>query len=156
MAIADAAAAAKAIFPPTPIQTPDGTYSLVAIMVAIAGAESAWDPRAAGDPGLRGPSCDGVADGRAIVAATSWGLWQVHNVHADFLRAATGADDACVWAEWLYDPVNNARAALHVLGAAPQRGLENWSTWGGRWAQWAAGHGPYRRYLAEAVAAAEG
>lgn len=156
MAITDAVLAAQAVFPPTPIQTPDGTHSLITVMVAIAGAESGWDPRAAGDPGLRGPSCDGMANGRVVVGATSWGLWQIHNAHGDFLRAETGSDDPAAWAKWLYDPVNNAKAALHVLGPNAQHGLENWSTWGGRWAPWPAGQGPYRKHLAEAVEAVEG
>lgn len=121
MAITDAVLAARAVFPPTPVRTPEGTHSLISVMVAIAGAESDWDPHAAGDPGMRDPSCDGVAHGRAVVAATSWGLWQIHNVHADLLRAATGAEDACVWAEWLYDPVNNARAASGRAGQRPHR-----------------------------------
>ena len=153
MALSDAVLAAQAVFGATPIQTPDGEHSLVAVMVAIAGAESGWDPRCAGDAGLKGPSCDGMALGRSVAGATSWGLWQIHNVHADFLRASTGSDDPCAWAEWLYDPVNNAKAALHVLGPDPGRGLQNWSTWGGRWAPAPAGHGRYRQHLAEAAAA---
>ncbi len=153
MAIADAVLAARAVFPPTPIETPDGTHSLITVMVAIAGAESDWDPRTAGDPGLRGASCTGMARGRLVLDATSWGLWQIHNCHADFLRARTGTEDPCRWADWLYDPLHNALAAQHILGSDPQHGLANWSTWGGRWTSWLVGHGPYRKHLAEAAAA---
>jgi hypothetical protein len=150
VAIGDAVRAAQAIFPSLQIQTPDGPHTLITVMVAIAGAETGWDPLQAGDAGLRGPSCDGTAHGRPVVAATSWGLWQIHNAHADFLRAQTGSDDACRWAQWLYTPDNNALAALHVLGPNPQSGLENWSTWGGRWTSWSAGQGPYLQYLTPA------
>lgn len=153
MGIGDAAAVAQALFPATVVATPEGDLPLPLVMVAIAGAESGWDARAAGDSGLPGPHCTGMAHGRPVVAATSWGLWQIHNVHGDFLRRATGSEDPCAWAEWLYEPGNNARAALHVLGPDPQRGLVNWSTWGGPWTPWPPGHGPYRAHIAAATAA---
>lgn len=153
MSATDAVTAARAVFPALTVSTPAGAHPLIAVMVAIAGAESGWDPRCAGDPGLPGPHCDGLAHGRPVPAATSWGLWQIHNVHGDYLRGQTAAADACDWAEWLYDPLHNALAALHVLGADPAGGLRNWSTWGGRLAPWPAGRGPYRSFLASALTA---
>ncbi len=152
MAIGEAASAARAVFPPAPIATPDGLLPLPAVMVAIAGAESGWDCRCAGDGGLRGPHCRGMAGGRPVEAATSWGLWQTYNVHAGFLREAAGSEDPCAWAEWLYDPRNNAQAALHVLGGDFQRRLAHGSTWGGRRTTWAAGVGPHGAHLGEARA----
>ena len=152
VALAEAVAAARATFAPLPVPTPLGTMALPAVMVAIAGAESGWDARCAGDGGLRGPSCAGLAAGRPVPAATSFGLWQIHTVHGGLLRAAAGSDDACAWAEWLYDPLHNAQAAAAILGAGTA-GLRNWTSWGNARTPWAQGEGPYRRFLAQAAAA---
>ena len=54
MSIEQAAQAAVSVFPNTSVTTPYGTYSLRVVMVAIAGAESGWDPTANGDCGLGG------------------------------------------------------------------------------------------------------
>jgi hypothetical protein len=135
VSIQDAAQAAVTTFPEALVQTPDGTFPLPVVMVAIAGAESGWDDSAQGDYGLGGPSCGGY---------TSWGLWQVHNVHAAYLTQQTGSSDPCVWARWLYDPANNAAAAWALLSGDVPGGLSNWTTWN---------TGAYRAYLGQAAAA---
>jgi hypothetical protein len=132
VSLQDAAQAAVATFPDVPIRTPAGTFPLPVVMVAIAGAESGWDDAAQGDYGLGGPSCHGY---------TSWGLWQIHNVHAAYLEQVTGSSDPCVWAAWLYDPYHNAQAALVLLDDDPQAGLSNWTTWN---------NGTYLQYLGQA------
>jgi len=126
MSLAQAAQAAVQVFPP----------AIQVTMVAIAGAESGWDPTAAGDPCTANPGvpcCDGF---------TSFGLWQIHTVHTDLLRQLTGSADPCVWRAWLSDPVHNAVAAYAVYRSPS--GLANWTTYT---------DGAYRAYLAQAQAA---
>lgn len=118
MAIQDCAAVALATFSNVPIRTPQGTFPLPIVMVAIAGAESAWVDNSRGDYGLSGPTCQGY---------TSWGLWQIHSVHSAYLTRVTGSANPCTWANWLYDPAHNAQAALAVLGS--NLDLEAWTTW---------------------------
>jgi len=120
MSVQQAAQAAVAVFPAgVRIATPRGTYSLRTVMVAIAGAESGWNPTEAGDYGL--DSQYGLCQG-----ASSWGLWQIHNVHAAYLQRVTGSSDPCAWAQWLFDPVHNAEAAYSVYRS---QGLAAWTTW---------------------------
>jgi hypothetical protein len=126
MALRDALTAAMA-FPAVSVRTAAGILPLRQVMVAIAGAETAgsWNPAAVGDYGDPGPNCGGY---------TSWGLWQIHNIHAAYLTAATGSSSACVWARWLSNPVNNAAAALAVYRG---QGLSAWSTYtGGQWMEY--------------------
>jgi hypothetical protein len=113
-----AAAAAYNTFPWDMIDTPNGQYSLPVVMLAIAGAESAWDNNSAGDWGYGGSTCDG---------STSWGLWQIHNVHSDYLINVTASDNPCDWQQWLSIPENNAISAL-ALYQGPI-GLNNWTTY---------------------------
>jgi hypothetical protein len=117
-----AAQAAVQVFPP----------AIQVTMVAIAGAESAWDPQAAGDPCAANPGVPCCA------GATSFGLWQIHTVHAAYLRQVTGSNDPCVWRAWLSDPVHNAQAAYAVYRS---QGFAAWTTYTS---------GAYRAYLAAA------
>ena len=117
MSIAQCAAAAVLVFPAAAVPTTAGSLSLPVVMVAIGGAESSWNPAAAGDAGLPGPSCAGY---------TSWGWLQVHSVHAAYLEGVTGSADPCAWATWLYDPVHCAQAALAVYQG---QGLGAWSSY---------------------------
>lgn len=145
MSIAQAAQAAVAVFPATTVSTSLGPLPLRVVMVAIAGAESGWNPVADGDCGLGGPAC-GTCPG-AYGGATSWGLWQIHNAHAAYLTAQTGSTDPCVWRQWLEVPRHNAFAAYHVYQS---QGLAAWSTYrNGAWE-------PHRNAAAQAVARAEG
>ena len=134
-----------ATFPSVTVQTPAGTLPLRAVMVAIAGAESAWVDNAAGDP------LSIYRDGGASEAAyscggrTSFGLWQINlPAHYPYLRTATGSTSPCAWAAWLYTPGNCARAALAVLGSQPPFNLGAWTTYQ---------TGAWRAYLAQAQAA---
>jgi hypothetical protein len=125
MSLAQAAQAAVQVFPP----------AIQVTMVAIAGAESGWDPTAAGDPCAANPGvpcCDGF---------TSFGLWQIHTVHADLLRQLTGSADPCAWRAWLSDPVHNAVAAYAVYR---RQGFGAWTVYQ---------TGAYTRYLSAAQAA---
>lgn len=118
-------------------QQVDG-LDLATLMVAIAGVESGWNPSADGDsistyPQLAGlPNCNGY---------TSFGLWQINSSHSAYLRQATGSSDPCVWAAWLHDPLNNARAADVILR---YQGLSAWTDYR---------TGAYRRYWDQAAAA---
>ena len=134
MSIAQAASAAATTFPFVNVVTPYGTYALPVVMTAIGGAETGgtFDPAAAGDYGLGGPSCNGY---------TSWGLWQIHNVHASYLEGVTGSSDPCQWASWLSVPANCARAALAIYQS---QGLGAWTTWQ---------EGTYSAWLTPALAA---
>lgn len=123
MSITDAIAVANT-FPNTTIKTSVGNYPLPVVMVAIAGAESSFDPKAKGDYGYSGPTCDG---------STSWGLWQIHNSHSAYLTKQTGSTNPCTWEQWCFDPGNNAKAALAVINGFPnvQTAVEN--TWQTTW-----------------------
>ena len=111
------AEAALAVFGTSKIETPHGTYILPVVMVAIAGAESSWIADQNGDKGLPGPECEGY---------TSWGLWQIHSVHSTWLTEQTKSTDPCVWARWLSDPANNAKAAVAIYEG---QGLNAWTTY---------------------------
>jgi len=124
------AAAVVKVFPTTAIQTSQGDLSLQVVMLAIAGSESGWTVNADGDCGLGGPSCGSCSDESG--GATSWGLWQVHNVHSAMLEKFTGSTDPCTWRSWLFDADHNAQAALAIYD---EQGLNAWTTWqNGAWA----------------------
>ena len=128
MSIQEAATVARANFPASiSVTTPHGTYALPVVMVAIAGAESGWNPQADGDCGLDGPACGTCPN--VSGGATSWGLWQIHNVHAAYLTQATGSTNPCTWRSWLFVPANNAKAAWALWGGNLATFLGNWSTW---------------------------
>jgi murein DD-endopeptidase MepM/ murein hydrolase activator NlpD len=101
--------------------------STAAVMVAIAGAESGWNPVAVGDAGLAddtwGPSI---------------GLWQIRSLRA---QTGTGRERD---ASRLTDPAFNARAAFTIY---KQQGLRAWSTYS---------NGRFRNYLGQATAASVG
>lgn len=134
MSIQDAAAAALKYFSPgVTVATPDGTFPLPVVMVAIAGGESGWRNDARSDYGLWDrPRCSGY---------TSFGLWQINTIHSTWLRNATGSADPCAWAQWLFNPENNARAARALYDGA---GLKPWTVWN---------TGAYRKFLGQAQAA---
>lgn len=132
MAISDCTLAAVVTFPNTIIQTPYGAFALPVVMIAIAGAESGWDDASEGDWGDGGSTCDG---------STSWGLWQIHNVHSTWLINATGSTNPCVWQQWLSTPTNNAQAALAIYEG---QGLTAWTTYQ---------TGAYKQYLSQAQTA---
>lgn len=88
------------------------------IMTAIAGAESHWNPQAAGDCWGGYWSCR---------RCQSWGLWQIRMpVWHRVLRELGAPASPCDMARWLTNPENNARAADAVL---QQHGLNAWSSY---------------------------
>ncbi len=136
-------------------------------MVAIVGAESAWEPTIGGDTPrtlfeLESPFAEdalgyncplGNMDGPA-----SWGLWQIFMpLHAqnrvndklvpseDSLLGRLGApiDDPCQTAAWLRDPVNNAQAAAAILELL---GFQAWTAFV---------TGAFKNFLPEAEAAVQ-
>ena len=135
MSLQDAVNAAS-IFPMTPIITPSCTYPLNVVMVAIAGAESSYQNDAKGDWGLGGPTCDG---------STSWGLWQIHNSHSQYLTQVTGSSNPCDWENWCFNPNNNAKAALAIMNgfSDPLTAIQN--SWYTTWRT-----GTYIQYLGKA------
>lgn len=130
MSIQQAAQAAQ-IFPDTTVSTSHGVLPLRVVLTSIAGSESDWDATADGDCGLGGPACGTCSgDGQS---ATSWGMWQIHNVHSAYLAQQTGSSNPCIWRQWLFNPANNAKAALSIYQS---QGLGAWSTYNdGSWAQ---------------------
>lgn len=123
MSLQSAAQAALAVF---------SSQSLAVTMTAIAGAESGWSDGALGDCGLSGPSCEGC---------TSFGLWQIHTIHSNYLTAVTGSSQPCMWYQWLSTPENCAQAALAVYNS---QGLGAWTTYQ---------NGAYKQHLAQAQSA---
>ena len=134
MSLAEAVAAAQGAFPWVTVGTSAGSLPLPVVMVAIAGAESGWDPTARGDYG-RDPGY-GLCDGYS-----SWGLWQIHNVHAAYLTQVSGTSSPCGWAAWLFNPAHNAQAAASVWRS---QGLTAWTSYT---------NGAWRQYLPAAEAA---
>jgi hypothetical protein len=130
--IAAIAQAAVATFPDVLIPTPLGGLPLPVVMVSIAGEESCgFNAQAAGDCGYDLPACGSCTCGPGT-GATSWGAWQIHSIHEDYLRGVTGSSDPCVWSRWLFDPLNCAKAALWLYQGPS--GLDNWTTWtSGTW-----------------------
>jgi len=143
MSIQQAAQAAVQVFPNQPVTLPDGTTtSLPVLMVAIAGHESGWNPTEPGDFLGTCPGCTGPASSDG---ATSWGLWQIHNIHSAYLEQVTGSSDPNVWEQWLFDPVHNAEAAWALWQGAVHAGEPGWQPWSVDITT-----GAYRRYLAQA------
>jgi len=106
-------------FPEIPISTPQGSYTLPVVMVAIAKGESSFNERASGDckPQYQ-PQCNGCS---------SFGLWQIHvPAHYPYLQLQTRSSNPCVWRNWLFNPDNNAKAARHVYDS---QGLGAWTVW---------------------------
>lgn len=88
------------------------------ILVAIAGAESGYNPEAVGDSG------------------TSIGLFQIHiPAHRKKLEQWTGSKDVKDWIEWLKNAENNIYAAAQVYKS---QGLGAWTTYR---------TGAYKKYL---------
>lgn len=128
---------------------------LAVTMIAIAGAESNWNPAAGGDSPAtlrRLGYYDSAEAARSFncppgdeYGPASWGLWQIFMpYHRDKLRAlGAPADDPCRLAAWLKDPANNAAAADAILRS---QGLEAWTTYR---------TGAWLRYKAEAEQATE-
>jgi len=131
--IADAALAARDYF-----AGPDAIT-----MLAIAGAESAFNPKARGDS----LSSFSEADRQRYAANScadycSIGLWQIFMpVHMEMLEQLSGLSGSCVIANWLTTPANNARAAKAILDS---QGLSAWSTYNG---------GQYEQFINEASSA---
>ena len=95
----------------------------VITMVAIAVAESCWNPNAAGDPQVESSfKCGGHA---------SWGLWQInmayHHDKSTFKNLGISQYNPCETAKWLLNPENNAKAAYEVW---KDSGFKPWSTYG--------------------------
>ena len=103
--------------------TPSGAI----FAVAIAGAESFFNPRAQGDPWWSFP-----ADQQAVYLLyscngyTSIGAWQINmRWHYPALNAATGSWDPCVWATWLYN-LDHSASLAHAIWESS--GFGAWST----------------------------
>lgn len=129
MSIQQAAQAAVQVFPNASISTSRGMLPLRVVMVAIAGAESSWQPSDLGDYGY--DAQHGLCNGYS-----SWGLWQIHNVWSPYLIQQVGSSNPCRWAQWLFNPLNNAKAAYHVYQL---QGLNAWTTYQtGAWLQYLA------------------
>jgi len=112
-------------------------------MVAIAGGESAWNPRAAGDDiSIFTPTLQQRYAPYAVEGKLSHGLWQIFlPVHANMVRTLSGKAEPKELAEWLYNPENCAQAAQLILDS---QGLTAWSVYN---------NGSYREYENEANAA---
>lgn len=133
MTIADAALAARDYFSP-----PDAIT-----MLAIAGAESAFNPKARGDSLSSFTEAQRERYGPFTCADyCSIGLWQIFMpVHMEMLERLSGLSGACPIANWLTTPANNARAAKEILDG---EGFSAWSVYNG---------GQYERFVTEAQAA---
>lgn len=97
-------------------------------MLAIAGAESNFEPTAAGDHISIFNRAQQTA--YAPFACDGWlshGYWQIFlGVHTPLIRQMSGLHDPCALANWLHDGNNNARAAAAIRA---ERGSEApWST----------------------------
>jgi hypothetical protein len=88
-------------------------------MVAIAFAESRWNPNVGGDFGISDFNCGGYA---------SWGLWQIYMaVHkSELQKLGAPIDDPYKTAKWLCDPSNNVKVAYEVW---KNEGFYAWSTY---------------------------
>lgn len=97
-------------------------------MIAIAGAESNWNPTAEGD---RLDSFSPEAQARyapfAFGGYLSFGYWQIFlGVHTDLVRLQSGLKTPGELATWLMNGSNNARVAATILAS---QGKEAWSTY---------------------------
>lgn len=118
-------------------------------MVAIAGAESGWNPAAAGD------SPSQLTGGAQVLAmgyncplgspegAASFGLWQVFMpAHLNLLQLlGAPVNNPCGTAAWLTDPANNAKAARAIWD---EQGFTAWTMYN---------NGMYRYFIDEAARA---
>jgi len=113
------------------------------VMTAIAGAESGWNPRAAGDP------LDSFTEAQRRVYKMfasndmlSFGAWQIFlGVHTPLVRSMSGFASPEDLSLWLTDPDNNARVAKAILQT---QGFTAWSTYTDR---------QYQQFTIEASAA---
>ena len=114
-------------------------------MVAIAGPESSYDPRANGDHILNFSPADRVKyDPYDCDGYLSFGYWQIfQGVHHSKLRVATYSNNPCVWRDYLFVPVNNARTAYQVW---VEQGFAAWTAYNDR---------SYLAYMAAAEAAVD-
>ena len=119
-----------------------------ATMVAIMGAESGYNLRAAGDDlAIFTPADQNRYRPYACNGKLSHGLGQVFvGVHHAMLSEMSGISetDGCGLAEWLYDPVNNVRACAAIY--ANSNGFTPWSTFNGN---------QYAPYLSKAYVAVD-
>lgn len=112
-------------------------------MIAIAGAESGFDPLASGDrlDSFSAETQPAYAP-YAVNGYLSFGLWQIFlGVHTPRIQAMSGYVDGPDLVRWLQEPRNNAKAAASILA---DQGLGAWSTFNN--ASW-------QRYEIEASAA---
>ena len=123
---------AAMLFPKVTVQTTQGPLPLGMLMVAIAGAESSWNDLAQGDPLSIYPDGGTAEAPYSCSGKTSEGLWQINMpAHWPYLQSVANSADPCIWAQWLWVPGNNARAALAVYQS---QGLGAWTTYNdGRW-----------------------
>ena len=113
------------------------------IAFAVAYCESGLNEQAAGDHlSSLPPSYAAQIVGLDCFGYTSFGLFQIHvPAHYRWLAAQVGSDNPCAIADWLRDPVNNARAARQIWENARAAGLDPWTPWTGY------KNGCYRAYL---------
>lgn len=102
--------------------------STAQIMVAIAGAESGFDERAAGDAlSIFSPGLQQAYAPFAYNSHLSFGLWQIFlGVHTPLIRSFSGLSAPEQLAGWLSNPRNNALAAKEILSS---QGFQAWSTY---------------------------
>lgn len=98
-------------------------------MVAIAGAESGWNPAATGDHlSLFSPAQQTAYAPFACHENLSHGYWQIFlGVHTPMIRSMSQLDSPCELADWLHIGTNNARAAAAIKANAG--GNNPWSTY---------------------------
>jgi len=97
-------------------------------MIAIAGAESGFDPLASGDRlDSFAPGTQPAYEPYAVNGYLSFGLWQIFlGVHHPRIQGLSGYTDGPDLVRWLQDPRNNAKAAATILA---DQGLGAWSTY---------------------------
>jgi len=104
------------------------TLSEAPTMVAIAGAESGFEPAAQGDA-LDSflPSLRHVYEDWSYEGFCSFGAWQIFlPVHHEMVARLSHEESPQAMALWLHDARNNARAAREVLAS---QGYQAWSTY---------------------------
>lgn len=131
------------------------------ILVAIAGAESGWNPNAYGDSTYNMKpeyneqnkqwSCQ-VLVGSVYVGFYSWGLWQINiPAHHSYMQSIGAGTTPCQQAAWLRNPYNNALMAVHAYHEALQSSYHNgFMPWKNTWTS-----GAYKKYWDQAKAAVE-
>lgn len=100
----------------------------VARMVAIAGAESGYEPDARGDSlDSFSPRNQQLYSQYAWEGHLSFGYWQIFlGVHTQLVRNLSGLSRPDELANWLFDGRNNARAAAEIFNG---QGFSAWSTY---------------------------